>query len=780
MSIDLTQVEAWREGLGLLAVPLEHGEHRRFVMLNGSRGNFCLDLNPAEILADPRSIAWSADVGHYVRVAGARVTVQRWDRSGLDVRPFAQAEVASDLSEFQSYLERHDPNRDRSIVRFIARIYGTLRSTFGPEQYPGESLQAFLLLLACALLSLPRDAVEADLCGLPQSAAATAARIPLDKWNALLAELGAGRAEDALRPVLQYMLRHAAGQVFQEAHYLAESPSPDQLVLHGLLPLPAKSTQIPTSAGVYFTPPYIARTLVEQAIEALDPGRLATVTIFDPACGSGEILREAVRQLEQRHFTGKVILRGWDRSEIACQMARFTLEWERRSTTLDLHIRIEPRDSIGAATSWPQRVDAVLMNPPFLSYEALNPDQIAQMKHLLKSKVGQRPDLASAFLYLANESVADNGVVASIIPASLLDNTSTLRLREHLESHLSPVLIAKLGDMTLFHNAIIDAGMYVGKKGSFSLGKMMWSSPNKSAISTALRMLRRYDNSVISRSLFSIYPIRDVSLVESWAPRPYESIERFQEYKRVHPSVEALFDVRQGVRTGDRKVFVLDDTQFASLPRAERKYFRKAIVNRSISSGQIVAPVHIFYPYDKFDVDTEEALGRAVPVYAKQYLFPNKRMLAKRAKVDPRKWWKLTWPRRGDATPKIVSKDFGKRGAFAFDVKGDHVVINGYIWYPRNKAAFDARVAFAYLAILNSTLFETLIGATSRQVSGGQWYLQNRFVDVIPLPDLFRGSVPLMVMDDLAKIGEKIYAGAPSDEAEWRRAVDAAYGAQLT
>src|SRR5665213_2451961 len=74
MSIDLTQVEAWREGLGLLAVPLEHGEHRRFVMLNGSRVNFCLDPNPAEILADPRSIAWSADVGHYVRVAGARVT----------------------------------------------------------------------------------------------------------------------------------------------------------------------------------------------------------------------------------------------------------------------------------------------------------------------------------------------------------------------------------------------------------------------------------------------------------------------------------------------------------------------------------------------------------------------------------------------------------------------------------------------------------------------------------------------------------------------------------
>src|SRR5665213_876112 len=104
MSLGLTQGGAWRGGLGLLSGALEPREHRRFVMLNGSRGNFCLDLNPAEILADPRSIAWSADVGHYVRVAGARVTVQRWDRSGLDVRPFAQAEVASDLSEFQSYL----------------------------------------------------------------------------------------------------------------------------------------------------------------------------------------------------------------------------------------------------------------------------------------------------------------------------------------------------------------------------------------------------------------------------------------------------------------------------------------------------------------------------------------------------------------------------------------------------------------------------------------------------------------------------------------------------
>ena len=771
---DLTSVDAWREGLGLIAVPLQYGELQRFVMLNGSRGNFCLDLGANPEKVDARSTAWSADVGHYVRVAGDRITVQRWDRSRLDIRPFDTREVAAALSDFQQYLEQHDPTREASIVRFITRVYGMLRATLGMERFPGESLQAFLLLLACDLEDRDRSSIDVTNFGIPQTALDVAKRITDDQWLALIAELRA-TSQNGLRPNLDYVLRHAAGQVFQDAHYMAESPDSALEPLPGMLRAPAKVTTPAASAGVFFTPPYLARTLVEQAMHALDLRSLQAMTIFDPACGSGEILREAVRQLELQKFSGTVRVIGWDASEIACQMARFTMEWERRSTKLKLEILIETRDSLAACTAWPTNVQAILMNPPFVSYEFLPAAQRAQMRELLGAQLGQRPDLAAAFLCLAERNVARGGVIAAIVPASLLDNKTTQGLREQL-GHLSPVFIAKLGDMTLFSNALVDAGMYVGINGQYSTGKMLWSSPEKSALTAALRMLRRYDNAVISRDYFSIYPIETLTS-ESWAPRPYESLERLKAFADTNATVGKLFAVHQGVRTGDRKVFVLEDEQFYALPRAERKYFRDTIVNRSIVASRIVSPVHMFFPYDAQAIESEDALRRAVPTYAAQYLFPNKTSLQKRAKVTAEKWWKLTWPRKGDVARKIISKDFGRRGAFAFDETGDRLVMSGYAWHPRKGAQFTEEVALAYVAILNSELFDQLLGATSRQVSGGQWYLQSRFVEPLPMPDLFSAKASPAILADLAKIGHELHQGKTPDEASWRRAVRQAYEA---
>src|ERR1700732_1690194 len=145
---------------------------------------------------------------------------------------------------------------------------------------------------------------------------------------------------------------------------------------------------------------------------------------------------------------------------------------------------------------------------------------------------------------------------------------------------------------------------------------MLWADHSKAAISSALRSLRLYDGGTISRPTYSIYPIEIDLSKQSWAPRPYESFRRFSLLQQPpNKPVEDFFDVKQGVRTGDNQAFVLERSQFTDIPKRERRYFRDAVVNKSIRDGRIVDPVHLFFPYGDHVIESEAVLIRAVPYF---------------------------------------------------------------------------------------------------------------------------------------------------------------------
>ena len=117
-------------------------------------------------------------------------------------------------------------------------------------------------------------------------------------------------------------VRHAGSDIFQEAHFeLLQTGQRDMLGYIG----PAKAKDV-TRGGVHFTPPALARSLVEQTLGQLKdlPGR-KRLTIFDPACGSAAFLHEALRALERLGFEGQLTLIGYDVSEPAVAMAEFVL-----------------------------------------------------------------------------------------------------------------------------------------------------------------------------------------------------------------------------------------------------------------------------------------------------------------------------------------------------------------------------------------------------------------------------------------------------------------------
>ncbi len=261
---DLNKVDTWHTALGLLPVPLftQKTPRRRFVLLNGNRGNFCLDLEESQVGDQGRNYAWSSNVGHYVVVGNKQVEVQRWDRRRSAFERYSYASVCENIEDFHAYLEKDTPHQGISIVSHVIGIFRRLRATLGKNYSSIDGLKAFLYLLASTADEARSGSINLNEWALDHQAGSIASSIRQADWNALHEELLRGRQSDGLVPNIALLLRHASGQLFQDAHYEAIF-GPDQLSLEGFLPSSVKVSKIHQRKGVHFTPAALARTLVE-------------------------------------------------------------------------------------------------------------------------------------------------------------------------------------------------------------------------------------------------------------------------------------------------------------------------------------------------------------------------------------------------------------------------------------------------------------------------------------------------------------------------------------
>ena len=783
MSASSKPAMTWSSDLGLLPIPFLPNDDSRYLLVNGLSGNFCLDQTENRNRDEKRGGAWSSNVGHYVSLLGENVEVLRYDAAASVAETYSLQSVQENLGRFHAYLENSQPRAGMSVIAHAIRVFRQLRNASTDED-GARSLLTFLTLIACAADSCDRRALDGGKWGLPYNFRDSLAAVSSADWEILSSELVNGRRSDNLTLQPELMLRHAAGQLFQEAHY--EASAILQLRLAGFPPPSKAPTKTSRGIGIHFTPPSLARMVVEQSLRLLDLRTISSITVFDPACGSGEFLRESIRQLRIANFAGKVNLIGWDISQAACDMASFVLAWEKERDDHEVAYKISLADSMGQAP-WPTGVDMLLMNPPFVSYEFLSREQRDSLKQVLGPLAVGRYDLSTGFIWKAVRALGPAGVIGSIIPSSFLEASATAGVREEMSSQVSLSLIARLGSPLLFSDALVDAAVMVGKigNGPNPSGIAFWADYRSSSTSAGLRELRRAATNGLGDPIvkdgFSIYRDALGPSKESWAPRSYESASLLRRLRAL-PRVNELFEIKMGARSGSLKTFEVSKQEWLTMPSDERPFFRPAVVNESISFGALRDLTYIFYPYGDQRIESEDELERKVPDFYRKKLKPAEPNLLKRSsKSDPDRWWEMLRPRTWQfhKVPKIVSVSYGDKGSFAYDASGDYVVVQGYSWRPldtvKGKRPFGPKVARAYIALLNSDVMSNLLPAVSSQVQGGQWDLSARLLKRIPLPNLFAQVDPLL-LSKLAQLGLAIERGEDFDSKELSEAARAAFG----
>ena len=811
---------SWASRFGLASSPLfserelaPAGSHH--VLLDGGFGSFALSVSPEPIWKERASAdwSWSCNLPHHVTITDNEVAVVRWDKATPEL--FTRDSVERQVSTFYSYLASDRVESNARVVDFMLNIYRSIRSLVANTSMGDErSIDAFLAFLASAIQrtsDLNIQAPELRTGQTPDASEELLRSLPQNALEALFDEISDRRKSDrSLNLVPSLAIRHAGSEIFQEAHFeLLRAPAPD---LFGHV---GPSELRPTArGGAHFTPPSLARTIVEQTLAQVSHLRTRkNLRILDPACGSGAFLHEALRALQREKFSGHVSLIGRDTSSAGVSMAKFVLE----NAIADwfpaggFALQIELGDSLTARLPV---ADVVLMNPPFISWLALTSQQRSHMQEVLGRPLAGRGDYSMAFVTRALEALRLGGALGTLLPGSLLSLDAAHDWRKSILDQADLRFIASLGDYSLFRYAQIQVSAIVlTKRGndaaeSANVTALVTGSPPE-ATGTALRKLRRTRAAgfeEVSDDGWHLFQANASRFRHrpTWrliVPSTEMALNQLAESGRVAP-IGDLFAVRQGVRTGMNSAFVLTSAQLEALGESEKKWFRQASVNDSIHNGTIRTGHYIFYPYnqDGLAITDEERLTYELPTYFQHYLQPNRQRLSKRASIVRSQrwdWWGLserrTWAL--DRSPRIVSKYFGGPGSFAIDYEAAYIVVQGFAWMPTWASASDdeqsetlaftlgsREVLAAYAAILNSDTFARLLRIYSQHVAGGQYDLSWRFVRHVPVPNVSElmadertGHVALA----LAEIGHKYGSAEPLRRHRAERLVAELYGPDL-
>lgn len=786
----------WSQRFGLALAPLFEGhdaavlpgEHN--VLLDGGFGTFALSTSTEDLWRQdgPAGWAWSSDIAHHVTVTGTKVAVLRWD-APHEPKVYDRPGVERSLERFYAYLNEDRLRSNRGVVDHLINYFRRIRSLSHAAGLP-DVQTTDVYLAALAHLIAPQD-YEADpmRLGLSSDASDLCARLSANGLDAAATEVRSapgGLSFLRLHPALA--IRHAGGQLFQEAHFelLRVSPNHD---LFGLLDAP--ETRTDNRGGTHFTPPALARIIVEQVLAAMpDLATRETLTLCDPACGSGAFLHEALRALRRAGFNGRLTVVGVDISRAAVAMARFVLslalrDWEPRG---GVELILLEGDSLGEAGIPPS--DVIVMNPPFIAFGAQTARQREQLKDATDSSAA-RGDYSMAFVSRALDALKPGGVLGSLFPASLLSLKAAGGWRERLASEGDIRLLASIGDFGLFSHALVQVACAVIGKGRPDRPTVLTAvltENDAAATSEALRQIRKLGGqapaSPILEAQWSLFPIEAASLTDraTWrlpTPRSERLLAELQTLSL--STVETLFEVAQGIKTGLNDTLLLTDSELRDLPARERKYFRLATMTNSIQNGRVAKPYHVFFPHtaDGPLFADEEEVKAAVPVYFRTWLEPAREKLASRSDIVGLKrtdWWGLgrsrTWAFKDG--PRIVTKFFSAEGGFVGDYDSEYLTVMGHVWTPREVLAErddDAlpleEIVAAYVALFNSSPFARLLDLYSPHVAGGQFDLSTRYVNPIPLPDLRAMSVdPIAgrLVSDLARRGRTVDV----NDQEWR------------
>jgi adenine-specific DNA-methyltransferase len=185
--------------------------------------------------------------------------------------------------------------------------------------------------------------------------------------------------------------------------------------------------------GGYYTPSRICDYVCEWAI--LNEGS----TILEPSAGDGNFVESALRVAKSKEKQVEITAVEIEKDEILKAKKRCESLVDESKVNYILGDFFEVYDNLKS-----QRFDIVLGNPPFIRYQYFE-DTSREKAFSNLSSVGYSPNKLTnawvAFIELSIELIKENGKLAVVVPAELLQVNYAHELRKNLTKHFKHIVI---------------------------------------------------------------------------------------------------------------------------------------------------------------------------------------------------------------------------------------------------------------------------------------------------------------------------------------------------
>ncbi len=572
------------------------------------------------------------------------------------------------------------------------------------------------------------------------------------------------------------MSKHALSRIYERYVSVLRAEESPQLTFPFLQRLPLEEQS--KAYGSYYTPQYIARFFARYLREQMPPRQFRQLKIADPACGSGIFLRTTLElQCDPTYLdvTTSVIRQafentlGIDIDENAARATQLSLSLLHLVLTDGLpdHLNIVQSEAINYILQHPEhsgQYDAVIANPPFVSWDNLTEPMRERIAEFMSDMAGGRIDLNLAFVKIGLDLLKAGGYGCFILPHNFLLKQSSEGIRSLIAESSWIRCLADLSAIPVFG----DVGSYVvliifQKKPEYA--DKLPAPPAtivrcQDFVGRALQ--ETVEGKTVRNELYSIYTVAQSTFQQKeWllvSPEEAAVEEKFSRFQKL----EEFFRIRQGMTSGADKIFIVEPDQ---VPSGEEAIFVPFLPDREMLAYKVPrkAPKYVFYPFVNRQKISGEQLQADFPkTWAYLEVHYDKLSSRKSLRSENKEWWEPIRPRPPEnmMRPKLVSPHLVLVPRFSYDANGEYAITRSPLMYAEVKdhdendedkedyfAGLERDLLRYFLAVLNSSPCHWYISNHSHIYRKRYVMLEPRTLNQTPVPS--PENVPHSVMNKL-------------------------------
>lgn len=377
--------------------------------------------------------------------------------------------------------------------------------------------------------------------------------------------------------------------------------------------------------GAYYTPKKLAKKMLK--LFPTEPG----VAVLEPSCGDGAFL-ESLDELGMMDDCKSITAVEIEGDEAQKVKNRFK---KKRNTSV---IVSDFFDFYKKELST-KKYDVILGNPPYIRYQYLKESQREILSEILTShgmKANKLINAWVAFVVACVQLLTDNGKIAFVIPAEILQVAYAEDLRLYLSEHLQRITLLTFRQL-IFPEIEQEVVVFIGEKGGVETGIRIIEFDNLDDFESCQRIEAEFQPLMHVKEKWTKYFVNATEM---------KAIDAIKADKRFCP-FSSFGTINVGITTGNNKYFsvtedIVDeyDLSSVSLPLIGRSshahgvYFTDEDWQKNVKCGKRAMLVNFpetpyeEYPekhkeYIKLGEDNDENVGYKCSIRDRWYIIPS-------------------------------------------------------------------------------------------------------------------------------------------------------------